>query len=326
MKLKWKNGRSFIKFLKKIWKIFKNGGFMKINTWRDPYDAGFTPTKAKEIELNTGLTVLVGCNGAGKTTLLRNISEECRKQNIPCLFYDNLNDGGKSSFAEMFYGNDLQEAAYLMSASEGECIKANLGRKSKLFKEFIEKGIVNDHFYRFSKLLDGGKDEVIESNDRVFLFDAVDSGLSVDSVVEIKSLFDLILDDFKDSGKNIYIVIAANEYELARNSECFDVNKGEYIRFKDYEEYRSFIIRSRKKKDKRIEKQIVWREKQKQKEIKKYLEIKEKQEEAMEKLRIKKEKGEYVDWFEEDRIKNMVKDYLRNTARFITENDVADIT
>lgn len=303
---------------------------MKIKILRDPYDAGFTPTKAKEIELNTGLTVLVGCNGAGKTTLLRNISEECRKQNIPCLSYDNLHDGGKSSLAEMLYGEDYQEAAYLMSSSEGECIKANLGRKSRIFKEFVEKGIVKDRFYRFSKALSrisGDKEEeIIESNDRVFLFDAVDSGLSVDSVVEIKSLFDLILDDYKDSGKNIFIVIAANEYELARNSECFDVNEGKYIRFKDYEEYRSFIINSRKKKEKRIENQIKWREKQKQKEIKKYFEVKEKQEKAMEELNKKKENGEYICWYEEDRVKDMVKNYLRNTARFITEKDVADIT
>lgn len=302
---------------------------MKIKIYRDPYDAGFTPTKAKEIELNTGLTVLVGCNGAGKTTLLRNISEECKKQNIPCLFYDNLHDGGKSSLGELLY-SDLQEAAYLMSSSEGECIKANLGRKSKIFGEFVEKGIVNDKYYRFSKALSaisGDKEEeIIESNDRVFLFDAVDSGLSVDSVVEIKSLFDEILDDFKDSSKNIYIVIAANEYELARNSACFDVNKGEYIRFKDYEEYRSFVINSRKKKEKRIEKQITWREKQKQKEIKKYFEIKEKQQKAMEALNKKKEKGEYVEWFVEDRVKDMVKNYLRNTARFINENDIANIT
>lgn len=297
---------------------------MKIETWRDPYDAGFTPTKAKEIELNTGLTVLVGCNGAGKSTLLRNISSECKKYHIPCLLYDNLHDGGNRSLSELMHNEDFQEASYLISASEGECIKANLGRKSKLFAEFIEKGIVNDSYYKFTKIFDD-KEEVIESDDRVFLFDAVDSGLSVDSIVELKSLFDLILDDFKDSGKNIYIVIAANEYELARNSECFDVNEGKYIRFKDYEEYRSFIINSRQKKEKRIKKQITWREKQKQKEIKKYIEIKEKQEKAMEELRKKKEKGEYIRYWEEDDIKNMAKNYLRRTARFINENDVADI-
>ena len=298
---------------------------MKIKTWRDPYDAGFTPTKVKEIELNTGLTVLVGCNGAGKTTLLRNISSECKKQHIPCLLYDNLHDGGDKSIGSLMSGGDLQEVAYLISASEGECIKANLGRKSKIFGEFVKKGIVNDSYYKFAKIF-ADKEEVIESDDRVFLFDAVDSGLSVDSVVEVKSLFDLILEDFKDSGKNIYIVIAANEYELARNSECFDVNEGKYIRFKDYEEYRSFIIKSRQKKEKRIKKQITWREKQKQKEINEYIKIKEKQEKAMEEIRKKKEKDEYIRYWEEDDIKKMAERYLRNKARFITEDDVADIT
>ncbi len=47
-----------------------------INTWRDPYDAGFTTTKPKQVSFQPGLTVLVGCNGAGKSTLLMNIKEE----------------------------------------------------------------------------------------------------------------------------------------------------------------------------------------------------------------------------------------------------------
>ena len=46
----------------------------------------------------------------------------------------------------------------------------------------------------------------------------------------------------------------------------------------------------------------------------------------MEELRKKKEKGEYIRYWEEDDIKKMAKNYLRNKARFITENDVADIT
>ena len=247
---------------------------MKIKTWRDPYDAGFTPTRPTEIELKPGLTVLVGCNGAGKSTLLLNIKESCKNNNIPCLSYDNLTDGGSNALSSVFFDGEYEEGAYLFSSSEGECIKANLGRKTKLFKEFIEKGIVNDRAYQFAKIFSDKENEEIKSNDRVFLFDAVDSGLSVDSIVEVKSLFDLMIDDFKDSDKNIYIVIAANEYELARHSECFDVNTGKYITFKDYEDYRTFILRSREKKEDRIGKQVIWREKQRQKEIEKYLKIK----------------------------------------------------
>lgn len=31
----------------------------------------------------------------------------------------------------------------------------------------------------------------------------------------------------------MYIIIAANEYKLARNSNCFDINSGKYLQFKN---------------------------------------------------------------------------------------------
>lgn len=297
---------------------------MIIKTWRDPYDAGFTPTRPKEIELKTGLTVLVGCNGAGKSTLLLNIKESCKNNNIPCLSYDNLTDGGSNALSSVFFDGDYIEGAYLWSSSEGECIKANLGRKTKLFQEFISKGIVNDRSYKLAKIFSDEEDEEVKSNDRVFLFDAVDSGLSVDSIVEVKGLFDTIIDDFKESDKNIYIVIAANEYELARNSECFDVNTGKYIRFNDYEDYRTFILRSRKRKEDRIEKQTAWRERQKRKEIKEYLKTKEIQKQKLESFRVRELNGETVSFWDKRDAENMDKDFLGN-ARFISKNDVEEL-
>lgn len=298
---------------------------MTIKTWRDPYDAGFTPTRPKEIELKTGLTVLVGCNGAGKSTLLLNIKESCKVNNIPCLSYDNLIDGRSNALSSVFFDGDYAEGAYLYSSSEGECIKANLGRKTKLFQEFINKGIVNDRAYKLGKIFSDKEDKEVKSNDRAFLFDAVDSGLSVDSIVEIKELFDIMMDDFKDSDKNVYIVIAANEYELARNSECFDVNAGKYIRFKDYEDYRTFILRSRKKKEDRIEKQIAWKEKQKRKEIEEYLKIKEIQKQKLESFRLLELNGKRVSSWDKQNVEDMDKDFLRHTARFISENDIKEL-
>ena len=55
---------------------------LTIKTWRDPYDSGFSPTKPTSIQIETGLSVLVGCNGAGKTTLLQNIKEEINIKNL----------------------------------------------------------------------------------------------------------------------------------------------------------------------------------------------------------------------------------------------------
>lgn len=37
-----------------------------INTWRDPYDEGFSTCRSRQITIHSGLTVLVGCNGSGK--------------------------------------------------------------------------------------------------------------------------------------------------------------------------------------------------------------------------------------------------------------------
>jgi len=293
---------------------------MKFKTWRDPYDAGFSPTKPKEIELKPGLTVLVGCNGAGKTTLLLNIKEVCSQNKIPCLSYDNLHDGGHNGLSEMFSIGNYEEGAYLFCASEGECIKANVGRKSKLYQEFIEQGFVKDMSYRFLKAF-GKNDDTFESKDRVFLFDAVDSGLSVDSVVEMKLLFDQMMNDYRDSDKNLYIIIAANEYELAREADCFDVNKGKYIRFSDYEDYRNFIIKSRQRKEARLLHQKRWYEKQKEKELKKYYKIVSKQKELLNKLEKEKQAGNEVSPWDEDDIKNMVKKFLRS-SRYITKEDI----
>lgn len=51
-----------------------------------------------------------------------------------------------------------------------------------------------------------------------------------------------------------YIIISVNGYELCRNNPCFDVNTGKYIAFKNYEDYRKHILKSREKKDKRYKK------------------------------------------------------------------------
>lgn len=253
---------------------------IKIKTWRDPYDYGFTPTKPKEIELNSGLTVLVGCNGAGKTTLLNNIKDELYKEKIPVYKYDNLSEGHDtmnfllSGYTEI-EGDSLGLGALMFSSSEGETIKLNVGRHSSLYKEFLKTGHFKNRKYKFSLLFDEEKKKDVESNIRVFLFDATDSGLSIDSIIEIKTMFDNILADSKKNGLETYIIISANEYELCRNSNCFDVNEGKYITFEDYENYRKFIINSRAKKEKRIEKQLQWVEKKKAKEEADYKKLKE---------------------------------------------------
>ena len=95
-------------------------------------------------------------------------------------------------------------------------------------------------------------EEVEIPKERWILLDAVDSGLSVDNIVDIKEdLFKTILE--YNFGNEIYIIVSANEYEMARGEKCFDVYNGKYVEFKDYEEYRDFIVESKEWKHQRSE-------------------------------------------------------------------------
>ena len=295
---------------------------MRVKTWRDPYDSGFSVTQPKEIELHEGLTVLVGCNGAGKSTLLRNISEHCKKQNVPYFFYDNLHSGGSNALADAMH-SDFAAFVGLFSSSEGEAIKANLARKSSYFQNFIQTGIIDDRQYQFLKAmksLSDDKYDEVTSDVRVFLFDAIDSGMSVDAVVEVKEMFNQIVEDCQKAKKKVYILISANEYELARECDCFDVNVGKYLRFADYMDYRKFICRSRLQKEKRYAKQQKWAAQQRTKELLQYRKVLQVTKEKREKLLASKNPSRW----KLEHIEDAPKQFLRS-ARFISEEDVAYI-
>ena len=224
-----------------------------INTWRDPYDAGFSTCRKRNIEIQPGLTVLVGCNGSGKTTLLHNIKSELQKEDISIFYYDNEKDGGSHSISEsMFYG-DFSFGATALCSSEGENISLNLSKIASKLRKFIETGDNGDKFNALAKALTlkNDKEENNISNERWILLDAMDSGYSIDNVIEMKDLFDLVVDDAKNFGVELYIVISSNEYELAHECDCFDVTEGRYIKFTTYEDYKKFILHTRAKKDKR---------------------------------------------------------------------------
>lgn len=225
---------------------------LKIRTWRDPYDAGFSTTRLKEIEFKEGLTVLVGCNGIGKTTLLMNIREFCKEQDIPVLSYDNLKDGGLHAMDSAMYHGDTGLFGALYSSSEGESIKINFGTHIGKIREFLKIGFCNRLGDKVSKIM--GRETPVKDKRRVILFDGIDSGLSVDAVVEVKQIFDLILKDSQAAHVETYIIVSANEYELARNAACFNTAMGKYIELPDYEAYRSFVLKTREQKEKRYNK------------------------------------------------------------------------
>ena len=224
----------------------------KIKTWRDPYDEGFSTCRRKEIEIIPGVTVLVGCNDAGKSTLLHNIRDEIKKENIPVFVYDNEKEGGSNSISESAFYDDFSFVATATCSSEGENITLNLGKIASKLRGFLKTGeIKGDLVSAFTRILSMKEAECITSNERWILLDAMDSGYSIDNVIEMKRFFQMIMEDAKTFDVEVYIVVSSNEYELVHDSNCFDVMEGKYIQFDCYEDYKKFILRSREKKDKR---------------------------------------------------------------------------
>ena len=226
----------------------------KIPIVRDPYEPKEYLYTKKEFEFKPGVTVLVGCNGCGKTTLLHQIKEYLKKKKVPVVSFDNLHDGGSQARSAAAAMNDFTFLATASFSSEGENIVMNMGRLAQTLRPFIQTGESQDRSDRlckaFARAVWGDQEEPAIPNERWILLDAIDSGLSVDNIVDIKEyLFKTILEDAGDITTRI--LISANEYEMAREEQCMDVRTGKYIEFADYEEYRTFILNSRKEKNSR---------------------------------------------------------------------------
>ena len=169
--------------------------------------------------------------------------------------FDNLHDGGANAKSEAALDDDWAFVATSMCSSEGENINMNIGGLAKKLKEFMVTGRISNRFSRigdaFARVSGKKEYETPETKERWLLLDAIDSGFSIDNVVETKDFFKMVINDFADHGYDLYIVASANEYELANGEDCFDVMNGKYMQFANYNDFKKFILRSREKKDKR---------------------------------------------------------------------------
>lgn len=181
--------------------------------------------KDKTLNLTPGMTILVGCNGAGKSTLLSVIQDTADRMKIPVIKYDDRVDGDKRSTQTL----DDFFFSYLFG-SEGEKIK---GHVLSLLRDI---GSMVAHS---------------NSDDILILLDSIDSGFSIDNIIEFKEQMDSIFELEQENGKNLYMIITANQYEFTIYERCIDVGTGKDVIFDSYDEYVSFILRSRNERDKK---------------------------------------------------------------------------
>ena len=193
--------------------------------------------KNSEFEFEPGITVLVGCNGSGKTTLMNTIQNHL-DHNIKYSKHYALQSKQMMEQAMTFsHGSDRVNAidyfGYSNWASEGEGI----------FRRF-EYLVQNLGYYVLNECKN-------QSEGWIFL-DSLDSGMSIDNIQEVKDfLQNIVLGETLPENLNLYILIAANSYEFAKDQRCLDVQNAKYISFENYEDYVEFILESRNYKDNR---------------------------------------------------------------------------
>lgn len=191
----------------------------KIHDWYDLHNGrGFS------IDLQPGLNILVGPNGSGKTTAIIQINEYCKENNISFVKYDNYTDGGTHSYGSFLMKGDMESLAIASSSSEGQGIIFNLGQWIPNVRKMISNTCTKDN-----KVC-------------MVLLDAIDSGLDINNINEVKSVFkNIIIPHAKEIGAELYVVISTNNYEFIKDELCFSIKSGTIKKFSNYEEYARFI-------------------------------------------------------------------------------------
>lgn len=209
---------------------------MQIKFTVSPHTRGERLYRTATFDFKPGITVLTGSNGAGKTTLLNGISDYLDEHNIPYYRFDNYRDGGPTSLSRSLLIGNMSMLAQLATSSEGERISLNLTQIASAIGRFVRSHV----------------------NDKVvwILLDGIDSGLDIAELINLrKDLLSVIVEDTQKRDTEVYIVITANTYELAKDYDCMDVTYGKYRTFDSYESYADYVCRSSSYKYKRYERQ-----------------------------------------------------------------------
>lgn len=208
---------------------------LTIDIIKRPYDIEIFSYST--LTISPGITVFVGCNGAGKSSLLKNIEKVCKKKDISYVMFDSKKESPSDTLQHILnYGtsshfNFASCTNSLMFRSEGETLRENIALRCMRKIGYLVSNSQND--------------------DVVILLDAIDSGLSIDHVVELKDFIHThILEDIEKCGKDGYIIMSANTYEMTYGERCIDVQTGQEIRFDSYDDYKDFILKSKEIKTK----------------------------------------------------------------------------
>lgn len=191
---------------------------IKVDDW-------YTLFKKHTFEFEEGVTCLIGKNGAGKSTLLKELRDKLNDDKIRPFYYDN-DERERHAMSEFSFYGDVAKIARNLSNSEGQNIRSN-------FEDYIPR--IGDYV---------GKRVKYNQNIAVILLDGLDSGISLDYVIKLKTeLFPLIIKNCKESNIECYIIISANNYEFCNGTDCIRVTDAKHFKFNNYDEFKKFYVR-----------------------------------------------------------------------------------
>ena len=197
-----------------------------------PFDDDTKIYLRKDFTFEPGLTSLVGCNGSGKTTLIDfYLKSYVRKNKIEYIFWNDRRSGGSTLMQQCMDNDDMNGVISLFMSSEGERISYAL---LDVFKNI------------------GRCFRVCKGQSVVIMFDAIDSGMSVDEICETRDvILDIVIPDAEKQNVTPYFVIAANNYEWCSDNRIhnIDVQTGKSLDINSYDDYKKIILKSRERKD-----------------------------------------------------------------------------
>lgn len=199
--------------------------------------------------------VLCGCNGYGKSTLLEQIRNKLYKD------YDDLEQVLTNRLYQLFHKDDgtIKKGGFIcfdkdtrISLNENDFFISYANTLSLSNGE----GLIS----KFGGVLGLLKKWITDNNGKslFLLLDDLDSGTSIDSLHEIKSVIELVINDCIENKVDYYVIIPANSYELTYFDHikvtCIDSVDFRELVFNDYQDYKKYVLETSAEKDKRFSK------------------------------------------------------------------------
>ena len=183
--------------------------------------------------LKPGITVLSGCNGYGKTTTTEAMMYWLNNNGFKYFSFDGADVCENDYRGKCLLSNNFHALASFMSSSEGE-------QQLSIFTDFCKKTLA---------LIDDSYDR---SKPFILFIDAIDSGLSIDTVAMVRNYLFRVMHDIMKLNIDVYIIITSNTYEMCRSDNidkadkdlfrCMDTYTFKDKRFKSYNAYAKFIM------------------------------------------------------------------------------------